>query len=195
MPPTAAMTGSAAACAVDSSPTTSSRLISSPTRKKKIAIRPSLIQWSSDLSSTSGATPRGTCVSSSARRGCRRVSSCRMRPSSAAASSTMPPAASCSKKALTPLTRAPFGFLLAIYCSPSLPVTPAPSATPARWPIKHWLRRAAIHPAHAGGDAGIDGGGGGAERYAGEAPLRRLPRYIAASRSPVPCGAEGRRRT
>ena len=31
--------------------------------------------------------------------------------------------------------------------------------------------------------------------YAGEAPLSRLPRYIAASRSPVPCGAEGRRRT
>ena len=44
MPPTAA-TGNAALLNEDSSPTTSSRLISRPTTKKNTAISPSLIQW------------------------------------------------------------------------------------------------------------------------------------------------------
>src|SRR3712207_1149315 len=44
-PPTAAATGSAAPRTDDSSPTRTSRLISSPTTKKKIAMSPSLIQW------------------------------------------------------------------------------------------------------------------------------------------------------
>ncbi len=44
MPPAAAMAGSAAARHSFNSPLTSSRLISSPTTKKKRAINPSLIQ-------------------------------------------------------------------------------------------------------------------------------------------------------
>ena len=44
MPPNAAIAGSAAFFGSRNSPTTSSRLISSPTTKKKIAIKPSLIQ-------------------------------------------------------------------------------------------------------------------------------------------------------
>ena len=55
MPPMAATAGSTAWPKVDSSPCSNSRLISRPTRKKKIAIKPSLIQCSSDLSSASVA--------------------------------------------------------------------------------------------------------------------------------------------
>jgi hypothetical protein len=45
MPPSAATAGSSAARGSRSSPMTSSRLISNPIRKKKIAMRPSLTQW------------------------------------------------------------------------------------------------------------------------------------------------------
>jgi hypothetical protein len=45
IPPTAATSGSMAREKELSSPSTSSRLISSPTTRKKIAIRPSLIRW------------------------------------------------------------------------------------------------------------------------------------------------------
>jgi len=45
MPPTAATIGSSAVRRSANSPTRNSRLISSPTLKKKIAIKPSLIQW------------------------------------------------------------------------------------------------------------------------------------------------------
>ena len=44
MPPIAAKIGSVACLREDNSPTRTSRLISKPTTKKKIAIRPSLIQ-------------------------------------------------------------------------------------------------------------------------------------------------------
>ena len=120
-----------------------------------------------------------------------------MRPSSAAASSTMPPAASCSKKALTPLTRAPFGFLLAIHARPSLPRhTGVGRERPGRWPIKHRSRRAAIRPGPCSRRRWLRRR---TPRRRGSrpamAPLSRLPRYMAASRSPVPCGADGRRRT
>ncbi len=64
MPPAAAMTGSAACFAVDSSPTISSRLISRPTRKKKTAIKPSLIHSSSGLSIIRAPTPTVTGVPS-----------------------------------------------------------------------------------------------------------------------------------
>jgi hypothetical protein len=61
MPPTAAMTGRSTCANEESSPRSSSRLISRPTRKKKIAIRPSLIHSSSGFSSASGPmrTPAG----------------------------------------------------------------------------------------------------------------------------------------
>jgi len=45
IPPRAAITGSRAFLGEESSPTRSSCLISSPTRKKKIAIRASLTTW------------------------------------------------------------------------------------------------------------------------------------------------------
>ncbi len=63
MPPMAAMAGSAAWPKVDSSPRSSSRLISRPTRKKKIAISPSLIHSSSGLSIASAPTRTPTGVS------------------------------------------------------------------------------------------------------------------------------------
>ncbi len=62
----AAMIGSAAARGSDSSPTSSSRLISRPTTKKKIAISPSLIQWSSVCSSAHGPMAMPTWASSTA---------------------------------------------------------------------------------------------------------------------------------
>lgn len=49
MPHTAAKNGSIACSLLDSSPATSSRLISNPTRKKKIAIKPSLMKCCSDF--------------------------------------------------------------------------------------------------------------------------------------------------
>ncbi len=57
MPPAAAMIGSAALCRSDSAPLTNSRLISAPTSRKKIAIRPSLIQCDSVLLIASGPRP------------------------------------------------------------------------------------------------------------------------------------------
>src|ERR671912_30647 len=45
MPPTAATAGRAALRQVESSPATSSRLISSPTTRKNRVMRPSLTQW------------------------------------------------------------------------------------------------------------------------------------------------------
>ncbi|OPZ59209.1 MAG: hypothetical protein BWY87_01118 [Deltaproteobacteria bacterium ADurb.Bin510] len=54
MPPIAAMIGKAALRTSASSPTSISRLISSPTPKKKKAIKPSLTQCSKDISSRHG---------------------------------------------------------------------------------------------------------------------------------------------
>ena len=51
IPPAAANIGKDACLKEDSSPTIISRLISRPTTKKNIAIRASLTQWSSDISS------------------------------------------------------------------------------------------------------------------------------------------------
>ena len=51
------MTGNEAVFRFDNAPRTTSRLISSPTRKKKIAIRPSLIQCSNDFVIANGGTP------------------------------------------------------------------------------------------------------------------------------------------
>ena len=94
MPPAAASAGKVAWATVDSSPRTSSRLISSPTRKKNTAIRPSLIHSSSGLSSASGPTRTPTGVSRnrlySQDSGELSISSA----ASAAAISTSPPAAS-----------------------------------------------------------------------------------------------------
>ena len=58
IPPSAAAIGSAAWRGVASSPTRISRFISSPTTKKKIAIKPSLTQWSSDSLMAKLPTPR-----------------------------------------------------------------------------------------------------------------------------------------
>jgi len=63
MPPTAAMPGRAALSMLDSSPSRTSRFTSSPTRRKKIAIRPSLIHSSSGLWSFSSPTATVTGVS------------------------------------------------------------------------------------------------------------------------------------
>ena len=56
-PPAAATMGSVAFLTVLSSPTSSSRLISTPTTRKKMAIRPSLIHSSSGLVSTDSPMP------------------------------------------------------------------------------------------------------------------------------------------
>jgi hypothetical protein len=48
-PPSAAATGNSALRKLESCPTTSSRLISSPTTKKKRAISPSFTQCSADI--------------------------------------------------------------------------------------------------------------------------------------------------
>ena len=56
IPPSAAMAGSATLLRSDSSPATTSRLISSPTSRKKIAISRSLIQISRVLSSLNAPT-------------------------------------------------------------------------------------------------------------------------------------------
>ena len=61
MPPRAAMPGSTAADRSRSSPATSSRLISRPTTKKKMAIRPSLTQWT--RSSLMRKSPKATVTS------------------------------------------------------------------------------------------------------------------------------------
>jgi hypothetical protein len=64
MPPTAAIAGSIARRTLESSPFSSSRLISRPTRKKNTAISPSLIHSSNGLSSASTPTRTLTGVSS-----------------------------------------------------------------------------------------------------------------------------------
>ena len=56
-PPAAANTGNAAFLAEESAPLDTSRLISRPTSRKKIAIRPSLIQRISALESAQSPTP------------------------------------------------------------------------------------------------------------------------------------------
>jgi hypothetical protein len=63
MPPMAAAIGSIAFRGSASSPTSSSRLISRPTAKKKIAMRPSLIQWrkSSCTNRSPNEMRNGTC--------------------------------------------------------------------------------------------------------------------------------------
>ena len=60
-PPSAAATGRSALRKVESCPTESSRLISSPTTKKKIAIKPSLTQWAADIAKlhVPSVNPRG----------------------------------------------------------------------------------------------------------------------------------------
>jgi hypothetical protein len=63
MPPIAATVGSAAWPKLDSSPCSNSRLISSPTRKKNTAIRPSLIHSSRGFSSPSAPMRMPTGVS------------------------------------------------------------------------------------------------------------------------------------
>ena len=65
-PPTAAATGSAAPRTEDSSPTSTSRLISRPTTKKNTAISPSLIQWVRSLETESSPTPTVSLVCHSA---------------------------------------------------------------------------------------------------------------------------------
>ena len=57
-PPTAATIGSVARRTEASSPTSTSRLISRPTTRKKMAMRPSLIQWSSDCEKVQRAERR-----------------------------------------------------------------------------------------------------------------------------------------
>ena len=57
MPPTAAATGMIVWLGVDRPPTSSSRLISRPTTKKKMAIRPSLIHRMAALERTQPLTP------------------------------------------------------------------------------------------------------------------------------------------
>ena len=57
MPPIAAAIGMAALRGEASSPTSSSRLISSPTTKKKITIRPSLTQCASEWLSWNVSVP------------------------------------------------------------------------------------------------------------------------------------------
>jgi hypothetical protein len=63
MPPSAASTGRAALRALRSSPTTSSRLISSPTTKKNSAISPSLIQCRRSNASVHRPTSNASSVS------------------------------------------------------------------------------------------------------------------------------------
>ena len=57
MPPTAAATGMMVRLGVDNPPTSSSRLISRPTRKKKMAMSPSLIHRMAALDRTQSPTP------------------------------------------------------------------------------------------------------------------------------------------
>ncbi len=63
MPPRAATTARAASLGAESSPVRTSRFISSPTRKKKRAISPSLTQCSKDSSNSRPATPMPRCIS------------------------------------------------------------------------------------------------------------------------------------
>ena len=58
MPPSAPTTGRATCEGCDSAPSTTSRLISSPTSRKKSAISPSLIQSRTDLSRTIGPSEK-----------------------------------------------------------------------------------------------------------------------------------------
>lgn len=67
MPPIAPAIANPALRGEDSSPTSSSRLISRPTSRKNSTINPSLIQWSSDLESAAPSGPMVHFVSQSAR--------------------------------------------------------------------------------------------------------------------------------
>ena len=97
MPPSAAMHGSNSVCRVDKLPSSTSRLISSPTRKKKIAIQKSLIQSSSGLAMLRG--PRRTCpgISSSRAYQCSSGELLTMKASAAAVMSNNPADASSLK--------------------------------------------------------------------------------------------------
>src|SRR5581483_8058637 len=86
MPPAAARPGSTRRGQVDSSPSTSSRLISSPTRRKNTVIRPSLTAWSRLTPKISRWTRRSYA--------CAIPVLATIRASAAAASRTSPPATS-----------------------------------------------------------------------------------------------------
>ena len=64
MPPSAAATGSVAERLVERSPTSTSRFISSPTRKKKTAMSASFTQWWSDNVSVKRRMPTASGISS-----------------------------------------------------------------------------------------------------------------------------------
>src|SRR5438874_9808273 len=66
MPPRAPAIGSATCAGCDSSPSTTSRLISSPTSRKKTAIKPSLIQSSNGLPRSMNVQEMPSLVSSAA---------------------------------------------------------------------------------------------------------------------------------
>ncbi len=108
----------------------------------------------------------------------------------------MPPAASCSKKALTPLMRALIGFLLGhrvVFLDRRYTgVVGRARALAHKAPVA--ARGNSSRPMLAATLAST-ADAAAASALAGVSPLRRLPRYMAASRSPVPCGAVARRRT
>ena len=101
MPPSAAAIGSAARRSSRSSPTTISRLTSSPTTKKKIAIRPSLTQWRSECTKSTGPNRRPTGVFQKARNGSAAGELARARAAAVTASSAIPLVDStCRKRAM-----------------------------------------------------------------------------------------------
>ncbi len=91
MPPSAAITGRAAWRGSASSPTSSSRLSSRPTTKKKNAIRPSLIQWCRDISRRQLPMPMLTGSRTSCQYASARLLLARTRAATVAANSRRPP--------------------------------------------------------------------------------------------------------
>ena len=108
----------------------------------------------------------------------------------------MPPAASCSKKALTPLMRARCGFLSGhrVLFLDRRYTGVVGNARALAHKASMAARGNSSRPMLAATLAST-ADAAAPSALAGVSPLRRRPRYIAASRSPVPCGALARRRT
>ncbi len=94
MPPSAAPAGSANLRGSASSPTSASRLISKPTTKKKTAIKPSLIQRLIGFDNDAPPIPTVSLVAHAPKYRSAHAELAQTRASAAAASRTMPPAAS-----------------------------------------------------------------------------------------------------
>src|SRR5262245_15595164 len=106
MPPIAATMGRAARCGSLTSPRTSSRFTSSPTTKKKRAIKPSLIQWCNVWLTRTLPRWKPTSVSQKWRYVAERGELARTSAMAVQASSTMPAAAStCMNRSSGPIRR------------------------------------------------------------------------------------------